>query len=226
MSKNALGAIDDDVDDTADDTATTDADTTDDTVTTDADTVDDDVDEDDAEAEFLAGLTPAQVTYFQGERAKRTKANANARTHRLARRALEKAATVTPKPTPPPAKTTGTPPVVDAAALLAQVRAEFAAENKVTTIKASAERELLAAGLVLPTDTAKHGAAVSRAVKLLGNLADLEPDDVAEEVAELRREMPTLFTAKRRRPAGAAGGPARTDSGAGKTDKIAGLFDG
>lgn len=232
MGKNALGAIDDDVDDTTDDTTTTDAasgdadDTTDDTTTT--DDVDDEVDADDAEAEFLAGLTPAQVTYFQGERAKLAKANTNARTHRLARRALEKAGTG-PKPTPPPAKTTttGTPPVLDAAALLAQVRAEFAAESKVTTVKASAERELLAAGLVLPSDKAKHGSAVSRAVKLLGDLADLDPDDVVDEVAELRREMPSLFTTKRRRPAGGAGGPSRTDSGNGaKPDTVAGLFDG
>jgi hypothetical protein len=232
MGKNALGAIDDDVTDDTTTDADTDTDVTDDTVTPDADTDvadTDDEDADDAEAAFLAGLTPEQAKFYQGEQAKLAKANTNARNHRLARRALEKA-NVGPKPTPPgtkPTTTTGTPPVLDAAALLAQVRAEFAAESKVTKVQASVERELLAAGLVLPADKAKHGSVIARAVKLLGDLADLDPDDAAEEVAELRREVPALFAAKRRRPAGGAGGPARINSGSGsKPETVAGLFDG
>ena len=166
--------------------------------------------------------------YLSQAQAKLEKANRNARTHRLARQALEKGQPVGGGPKPaPPAKKPGGPAPVDADAILAQVRAEFEQREKATTITATARQELVSAGLALPADKSKHAAVLGRAVKLLGDLSALEPDDVATEVAELRREMPSLFTSRRKRPAGGVGGPRNTDSGNGKkANPIAGLFDG
>ncbi len=227
MTKNPLAAVDDD----ADPEVEAEPDEIEETDDADPGNAPDDADDDleDPEAEFLAGLSEPQVAFYRAQQAKLEKANRNARTHRLARQALEKGQPIGggPKPTPLPRKP-GAPAHVDAEAIIAQVRAEFEQREKTNTITAAARQGLVAAGLSLPADKSKHAAVLSRAVKLLGDLSALETDDVEAEVAELRREMPSLFTSRRKRPAGGGvGGPRNSDSGNGrKKDPIAGLFDG
>ena len=94
------------------------------------DDTDDSDDDTDPETEFLAGLTPEQAKFYSdstgGLKTKLTKANANARKHRLARAALQAGGTGTgtgtQPPKPGPAKKDAP---VDQDALLATLKAEM-----------------------------------------------------------------------------------------------------
>jgi len=205
---DGLDTDDSDDDTDAGDDDTDDSDDDDDTGDDDTDDSDDDTD---PETEFLAGLTPEQAKFYSdstgGLKTKLTKANANARKHRLARAALQAGGTGTgtgtQPPKPGPAKKDAP---VDQDALLATLKAEMAAEADQKELMRTAAEALVDAGLVLPTDKVARRRALSKAVKML-ELDGADPDDVDDEVEALKAEMPGLFKAPRRKPAAGPGGP-------------------
>jgi hypothetical protein len=180
----------------------------------DSDSGDDSDDDDtDPETEFLAGLTEEQAKFYNDSatslRAKLTKANANARKHRLARAALQGAGAGTGAGTgaqPPKPGSTKKDAPLDQAALLAQLRTEMAAEEAAKELTRSAADALVEAGLVLPTDKAARRRALSKAVRML-ELDGADVDDLDEIVDDLKAEMPGLFKAARRKPTAGVGGP-------------------
>jgi hypothetical protein len=177
----------------------------------------DDEDDTDPETEFLAGLTKEQAKFYNDSsttlKAKLTKANANARKHRLARAALQAGGTGTGSgtgtgtgtqpPKPGPAKKDGP---VDQAALLTQLKSEMQAEADQKELVRTAAEALVEAGLVLPTDKVARRRALNKAVRML-ELDGADVDDVDDEVDALKAEMPGLFKAPRRKPAAGPGGP-------------------
>lgn len=189
----------------------------------------DDSDDTDPETEFLAGLTPEQAKFYSdstgGLKTKLTKANANARKHRLARAALQAGGSGpagTQPPKPGPAKKDGP---VDQSALLATLKAEMAAEADQKELTRTAAEALVDAGLVLPTDKVARRRALSKAVRML-ELDGADVDDVDDEVEALKAEMPGLFKAPRRKPAAGVGGPKKATGSkstlGGEIDKLFG----
>lgn len=189
----------------------------------------DDSDDTDPETEFLAGLTPEQAKFYSdstgGLKTKLTKANANARKHRLARAALQAGGSGpagTQPPKPGPTKKDGP---VDQAALLATLKAEMAAEADQKELTRTAAEALVDAGLVLPTDKVARRRALSKAVRML-ELDGADVDDVDDEVEALKAEMPGLFKAPRRKPAAGVGGPKKATGSkstlGGEIDKLFG----
>jgi hypothetical protein len=179
----------------------------------------DDEEEDDepdeaAEKALLAALTPEQRKYVKALQGRVTKANAQSAAKRRQLVELRKAGRKAPvvKPTEPPKKTGDAP---DFAAALAQFKAEAAEERRIERVQIRAADELRKAGLALdPNDSDAADRKLARAIKLL-DLEDLEPNEVADAVADLRADSPELF--KRRRKVkprtGGVSGPARAGGG-------------
>ncbi len=226
------GDSDDGDDGDSDDGDDGDSDDGDDGDSDDGDDGDSDDDDTDPETEFLAGLTPEQAQFYNdstgGLKTKLTKANANARKHRLARAALQAGGTGsgtgtgTQPPKPGPTKKDG---AVDQAALLATLKAEMAAEADQKELTRTAAEALVEAGLVLPTDKVARRRALSKAVRML-ELDGADVDDVDDEVEALKAEMPGLFKAPRRKPAAGVGGPKKATGSkstlGGEIDKLFG----
>lgn len=172
---------------------------------------DDDADDDeDAEAAIIATLTPAQAAIFTRQQEALTRANANARSKRLALKALRSGQppSTGPKPSAPkvPAKTGEGAPAFDWAAERAALLAELKTEQNTTRVQTAAERALKDAGLVLPEGEAgeRKLARVMRMVDWTG----VDPAEVGDEVDDLKTDHPELFKAVKRRPrTGGVAGP-------------------
>ena len=177
--------------------------------------------EDDA---VIATFTPAQAALWTKQQEALTKANANARSKRLALKALrtgQQAPVTGPKPTPP--KTTGKTEAFDPEAFKASLMSEIQGAQQADKVQRAAERGLKAAGLVLP-----EGDAGERKLARVMRMLDLEgdtPDDVADEIDDLKADNPELFTARRKRPkTGGVSGPNTIRPGA-KSKPEDELFD-
>jgi hypothetical protein len=184
-------------------------------------------DEDDAEDEeaaVIATFTEKQAALWTKQQEALTKANANARSKRLALKALrsgQQAPTTGPKPTAP--KTPGKPEAFDSEAFKASLLAELQGVQQADKVQRAAERGLKAAGLVLP-----DGEAGERKLARVMRMLDLEgvtPDDVADEIDDLKADNPELFKAVRKRPkTGGVSGPSTIRPGAKKKPEDE-LFD-
>jgi hypothetical protein len=189
---------------------------------------DDESDEDD-EAAIIATLTPDQAKVFTALSTRLTKANASARSRRLALRALRQGKgteSTAPKPTAPKKDDAGKgTPAFDPEAFKAELLAEFRGAQEATKVVTAAQKELRRAGLILPDDENAAERKLNRVMKML-DLDGVSLDEVAEEVEDLKADNPELFgkRAKKRPAAGGVGGPARV-AGTKTTDAIAGLFD-
>jgi hypothetical protein len=178
-------------------------------------------DEDDA---VIATFTPAQAALWTKQQEALTKANANARSKRLALKALrtgQQAPTVGPKPTAP--KTTGKTEAFDPEAFKASLLAELQGAQQISTVLTKAERALKSAGLVLPEGEAGDRK-LARVMRMV-DWSNVAPDEVADEIDDLKRDNPELFTAKRKRPkTGGVSGPNTIRPGA-KSKPEDELFD-
>lgn len=181
------------------------------------------------EADPLADLTEAQRAAVE---AKIAKANANAKKWRLAAKGDKAPSPATMPKTKATDNKTAAPsgdPAADLEAVRAQVRAELESEysrnTKVSQVSTEAATALVAAGLALPDDKAKAKRALAKAVKMLDLDPDMDADDVASEVDDLRATMPGLFGSRPTKRRGSIGGPSKTDSGSRKVDPIAALFE-
>lgn len=193
---------------------------------------DEDGDDEDDEAAIIATLTPDQAKLFTSLSDRLTKANASARSRRLALRALrqgkagEGATGTGPKPTAPKKESTGGGAATfDPEAFKAELLASIEGKQEAGRIQTAAEKELRKAGLILPDDADAADRKLARVMRML-DLNGVALDEVAEEVSDLKADNPELFgKRKRRRPAaGGVSGPARV-SGVKAPDRIAGLFD-
>lgn len=171
---------------------------------------DDEDDEDDEEA-VLATLDPKALALFERQRENLAKANASSRRRRQIIAALRKGKEETkPTPKPGPAKTTEQAPAFDPEEFMARVRAEVKGEQDAGKVQTAAERELKRAGLVLPEDDGAAERKLKRVMRML-DLDGVDPEDVADEVADLKADNPELFKRVRKvKPkTGGLGGPAR-----------------
>jgi hypothetical protein len=178
----------------------------------------DEDDPEDEEAAVIATFTPAQAALWTKHQEALTKANANARSKRLALKALrsgQQAPSTGPKPTAPKT-TTGKPETFDPEAFKTALLAELQGVQQADKVQRAAERGLKAAGLVLP-----EGDAGERKLARVMRMLDLDgstPDDVADEIDDLKADHPELFKAMRKRPkTGGVSGPSTI--GAGKAKK-------
>jgi hypothetical protein len=127
---------------------------------------------------------------------KLSKANNSAKNIRLRLKDATKAtpASVPPKPGSPAAGQGGDDkPPVDAAALRAEIEAEYKAKQDAAATQSAAVTALVAAGLKLPAE--KRTAAVKRAVRLL-DLDGVSADDSAAldaAIDEVKAAWPALF---------------------------------
>lgn len=130
---------------------------------------------------------------------KLSRANNSAKNIRLKLKDVTKGspAAIPPKPGSPAAgggQPQGDPTPVDAAALRAEITAEFAAKQEAAAVQSSAVTALVAAGLKLPAE--KRTAAVKRAVKLL-ELDGISADDSAgldAAIDDVKKAWPGLFS--------------------------------
>lgn len=178
----------------------------------------DENDPEDEEAAVLATFTPAQAALWTRHQEALAKVNAKSRNQRLALKALrsgQQAPATGPKPTAPKT-TTGKPEAFDPEAFKASLLAELQGVQQADKVQRAAERGLKAAGLVLP-----EGDAGERKLARVMRMLDLDgstPDDVADEIDDLKADHPELFKAARRRPrTGGVSGPSTI--GAGKAKK-------
>lgn len=194
----------------------------------------DEEDEDDEEA-VLATLSPAQAKVFARLQGQLNKANASSARRRKALQAFRRAqgsdGTKTTGPKPGPTKTEddktgGKPAAFDPEAFRAQLVAEIRGEQQAGKVQTTAEKALRKAGLILPDDEDAAERKLARVLRML-DLEGVEIDEVADEVADLKRDNPELFgKAKKKRPAaGGVGGPARVAGSRKVDDKLAELFD-
>jgi hypothetical protein len=228
MGKTTVKTTDDDTDQD-DDAAGSASDDGADSDTGAADVTDDDEEDDEEqEAAILATLSPAAVALFEKTRDQLAKANASSRNRRAVIKALRAGKTTgtgdAPKPKAP-TKTEGAPAAFDPEAFMAQVRAELKGEQDATRVQTAAERELKRAGLVLPEDSAAAERKLSKVLRML-DLEGVTPDEVADEVADLKADSPELFGRRKtaRPKTGGVGGPA-TIKGGGTKSPVDDLFD-
>jgi hypothetical protein len=187
--------------------------------------------DDDAEAAIIATLTPEQAKLFTAVNEKLTKANASARSRRLALRALrngqQNSTKTAPKPTAPKKEGDGkgAPAAFDPEAFKADLLSAFESKQESGKVQTAAEKELRRAGLILPDDEDAAERKLARVMRML-DLDGVPLDEVAEEVADLKTDNPELFgKRKKKRPAaGGVAGPARV-SGGKAPDRVAELFD-
>jgi len=192
---------------------------------------DEDGDEED-EDEIIATLNPAQAKLFSAVQAKLTKANASARSKRLALKALRSGqASTAPKPAPPKKDDTGksggngSGAAFDPEAFKAEMLAALKGEQEAGKVTTAAEKALRRAGLILPDDEDAADRKLKRVMRML-DLNGVSIDEVQDEIDDLKADNPELFgKRKKKRPtAGGVAGPARV-SGSRVSNRIAELFD-
>lgn len=192
------------------------------------DTGSDDGNDVDPETEFLAGLTDEQAAFFAEFQTKLTKANGNARKHRLAAESLRQGKGAPPKPKPPAQPGQGQgggqqggtggglPAGFDLEAFKADIIAGVTAATSQKNAAGQAEQALIKAGLIVPDDETSRTMVLGRAIKLLDLSGVADADDLAVEIDTLKSAMPTLFgRPQRRKPAGGAAGGAPRVGGKG-----------
>jgi hypothetical protein len=204
-------------DDDTDKVEGTEVEETDEGTETDTETEDDGDDAEDEEAAVIATFTPAQAALWTKHQEALTKANANARSKRLALKALrsgQQASATGPKPTAP--KTTGKPDAFDPEAFKTALLAELQGVQQADKVQRAAERGLKAAGLALPSDPDAAERKLVRVMRML-DLEGSTVDDVADEIDDLKADNPELFATKRKRPrTGGVSGPNTIRTGSAK----------
>jgi hypothetical protein len=189
-------------------------------------------DEDDPEAEeaaILASLPPAAVALFEKTRERLAKANASSSNRRKViqqmRAANKTTGTGTKVVKPGPGKTTESKASLegfDPEAFKADILAALQGQQQQSTVERKAESAIKAAGLNLPEGEAGDRK-LARVLRMV-DWTNVAPDEVDDEIDDLKRENPELFTAKRKRPrTGGVGGPS-TIKAAKPTNKFDDIF--
>jgi len=191
----------------------------------------DDEDEDDPEAEeaaILAALPPAAIALFEKTRERLAKANASSSNRRKIiqqmRAAGQAAGGTGGQPPKPKAPTTeGKPATFDPEAFKADLLATFQSQQQTSTVQSKAERALKAAGLNLPEGEAGERK-LARVMRMV-DWSNVAPDEVADEIDDLKADNPELFTKRAKRPkTGGVGGPGSIKP-AKPTNKFDDIFD-